>query len=525
MKTISLRSIFAIISCGILFTCCENFLTYDKYGEPANDNFWQTAADAGRAADGLYFWMGENGVVGRGFMHYYNCSDDVVTGRTQAGCAAMKNFIADYSRDVVDNWPIMYQLIKRCNDMILNVPEMDINDDVKNKALGQAYFFRAWVYFWLAPYYGDNGENGGIPIVEPGLEIDEMDVPRATSVRDNYAYCIDDFKKAAELLPTFSEWGESQYGCPHQTACWAYIAKVALWDAQYDPSSYATVIEYCDKVISSGAHDLASDFHALFSPSNNYSPEYLFSFPSSAVSGSILPGVLLENKGWREYNGWGYFTPTTDLLNAFDPADKRLPVTILKPGDTFRFLGQEKVYYSNESLSGMQFNKYMQPFEEEDAIGNTVNPNGDYPTTSLNIPAMRYAEVLLMKAEALIWQGVNGDEPLNLVRRRAGLSDVVNATREDLMKERRCELAGEFSHRMLDLLRWGVAKQYVEKPLYGYAVQLKSGIEISTSIDDMEITEIEAWPARSFNESVNHVFPIPTNEIAKGKNLVQNKGY
>lgn len=173
----------------------------------------------------------------------------------------------------------------------------------------------------------------------------------------------------------------------------------------------------------------------------------------------------------------------------------------------------------------MQFNKYMQPFEEEDAIGQTVNPNGDYPTTTLNIPVMRYAEVLLMKAEALIWQGKNGDDPLNQVRRRANLPKIKNATKEDLMNERRCELAGEFSHRMLDLLRWGVAKQYVEKPLYGYTVQLKNGIEIPTSVNDMIITEMEAWPARSFNESVNQVFPIPANEIAKGKNLVQNKGY
>lgn len=523
MKTILKACILVLVCTGLM--SCEDFLTYNKYGEPSSDNFWKTESDAMRAADGLYFFVGEAGVSGRGFMHYYNCSDDVVTGRTQAGCAAMKNFVADYSRDVVDNWPRMYQLIKRCNDIILNVPGMGISEETKNKVLGQAYFFRAWAYFWLAPYYGDNGENGGLPIMEPGLSVDQLDVPRTKSVRDNYTYCINDFKKAADLLPDLKEWDSADYGRPTRTACYAYIAKVALFDAQYDATAYATTIEYCDKVINGGKNKLLSKFEDVFNENNNYHDEYIFSFPSSEVAGSMLPGVMLENKGWGEYNGWGYFTPTIELVEAFETGDKRLPATILQPGDAFTFLGTQRIYYSNESLSGMQFRKYMHPFEAAGAVGTTVNPNGDYPTTSLNVPLLRYAEILLMKAEALIWQGRNGDEPLNQVRVRAGLSPKKNATKEDLMNERRCELAGEFSNRMLDLLRWGAAKQYVEAPLHGYSVKLKEGIQKPLSKEDMIISRIEAWPKRNFNPAVNHIFPIPVNEIAKSKNLLQNKGY
>ena len=511
---------------AILLMGCDDFLSYNKYGEPSDDIFWKTNEDALQAADGLYFFMGNDGVVGRGFMHYYNCSDDVITGRAQAGCDAMKNFIANYTRDVVNNWPVMYQLIKRCNDIILNVPDMDVDTDVKNKVLGQAYFFRAWAYFWLAPYYGDNGENGGIPIVKEGLSLEEMDVPRCAGVRENYAYCIEDFKRAADLLPEFSSWPVADWGRPHKSACWAYIAKVALWDAQYDAGSYATTITYCDYVINSGKHGLLDDFRDVFKIENNFSKEYIFSITSSATGGgSILPGVYLENKGWGAYNGWGYFTPTIELVNAFDPDDKRLPATILQPGDWVTFLGTTKIYYSNESFSGMQFNKFMDPYKNADAIGKTINPNGDYPTTDLNMPLIRYAEVLLMKAEALIWQGKNGDAPLNEIRVRTGLPPKVNATKEDLMNERRCELAGEYSHRMLDLIRWGVAKQFVEYELHGYKAGPKPGIEIPQSKDDLLIQEIKVWDTRTFNPNVNHVFPIPTNEIAKSRNLVQNKGY
>ena len=508
------------------FMGCDDFLSYNKYGEPSDDIFWKTSDDALQAANGLYFFMGEDGVVGRGFMHYYNCSDDIITGRTQAGCDAMKNFIANYTRDVVNNWPIMYQLIKRCNDIILNVPKMEIDINVKNRVLGQAYFFRAWAYFWLAPYYGDNGENGGIPIVKEGLSVAEMDVPRCASVRENYAYCIEDFKQAATLLPEFSEWPAADYGRPHKSACWAYIAKVALWDAQYDAKSYETTISYCDQVINSAKHGLLDDFTDVFKIENNFSKEYIFSITSSAIGGgSILPGVYLENKGWGIYNGWGYFTPTIELVNAFEAGDKRLPATVLQPGDNVTFFGATKIYYSNESFSGMQFNKFMDPYKIASPIGKTINSNGDYPTTNLNIPLIRYAEVLLMKAEALIWQGRNGDAPLNQIRARAGLPPKTNATKEDLMNERRCELAGEFSHRMLDLIRWGVAKQFVEDELHGYKAAPKPGIEIPQTKDELVINEITVWGKRTFNPSVNHVFPIPTNEIAKSRNLVQNKGY
>ena len=78
---------------------------------------------------------------------------------------------------------------------------------------------------------------------------------------------------------------------------------------------------------------------------------------------------------------------------------------MLVPGDKFTFLGNERTYYSTESASGMQFNKYMDPFRPADAIGTTVNPNGDNMTTDLSIPLIRFSEVLLWKAEALIWQG------------------------------------------------------------------------------------------------------------------------
>lgn len=519
----NMKKYIALAIAALTFVACEDFLTYERVGDPSTDNFWRTENDALRAADGLYFWSTNDGVVGRGFMHYYNCSDDIVTGRSQSGCDKMKNFVADYSRDVVNNWPEMYKLIKRCNDVIRFVPAMNISQDTKNNVLGQAYFLRGWAYLWIAPYYGDNGVNGGIPIVTEKAPIDSMDIARPKRVSENYEFCIADFKRAAMLLPYFDQLPKEQYGRPHKTACWAYIAKASLYNAQYDSKFYDTVILYSDSIINSGKHDLVPDFRQLFTIKNNFSKEYIWSFQSNHLTGSILPGAVFENKGWGQYNGWGYFTPTLSLVEAFEPGDERLSVTVLQPGDKMTYLGKERIYYSGESFSGMMCNKYSEPFTYSDAIGKIINTSGDNPTTKLSIPLIRYAEVLLWKAEALIWTGKNGDVPINQVRDRAGLLPKTNTTKADLMNERRCEFAGEFVNRFLDLVRWGVAKEACEKPLYGYAVTIKN--QPVQSKEDLEIKVIQVWPARTFDPTVNHVFPIPDKEIAKGKNLKQNHGY
>lgn len=519
MKNIIFKSI--ALATSLTLCGCDDFLSHVQEGEPSQENFWKVEADAVSAANGLYFWTSSEGITGRGMMWYENCSDDMVTGRPQSGGANIKNFVADYTRDVTDNWPVMYQIIKKCNDIIKNVPGMEISEKIKNETLGQAYFLRGWAYMWLAPYYGDNGENGGIPIVTEQTAFDDIDQPRAKSVSDNYKMCIEDFDKAATMLPAFKDWGTDQYGRPHKTAALAYAAKACLYNAQYDPGYYAKVIEYCDNIIP--YHQLVPTYADVFKMANNWSSEYIWSWTSTEEDGSKLPGVMLENKGWGLYNGWGYFMPTLELYNEFEEGDTRRAVTILKPGDTFTFLGTTRPYYSTESASGMQFNKYMDPFIAKDAIGTTVNPSGDNMTTDLSIPLIRFSEVLLWKAEALIWQGKNGDEPLNLVRVRAGLAPKKNATKEDLKHERRCELAGEFSGRHLDLVRWGDAQKQYSKPLHGYKTSLKTDADGNVLIDKVE--EIQIWDARSFNPAINHVMPIPQTEIDNSDNLKQNKGY
>ena len=99
----------------------------------------------------------------------------------------------------------------------------------------------------------------------------------------------------------------------------------------------------------------------------------------------------------------------------------------------------------------------MEPFTYSSPIGTFISPNGDHPTTALNPPLLRYAEVILIKAEAKLMQNKNADVEINMIRNRAGLASITNADMNELKKQRRCELAGELSDRHHDLVRWGDA--------------------------------------------------------------------
>lgn len=503
MKTYSIYFI-ALVA---LFCSCEHKLDIIPEGSPTNTNFWREEVDAIKGSNAMYEQFDGEEFYGRGFMWYMNASDDMVTGRSNGTADNVKNFSTNTinASYLADQWSMRYVVIKRANDVIRYVPRIDFSDQtLKNRVLGEAYFLRGLMYFQLTTNYAN--EKAGVPIVTEADSLNTDAIPRASNATDNYHMMEDDFKKAATLLPYFNTYSADDYGRAHKTAAWAYLSKTYLYE-----KDYANAEIYADSVIQSGKHQLLTNFADVFTVSNNWTSEYIWSaYSSAAVTGgwgSILPGVMLENKGWGKYNGWGYFMPTKELYDAFEKGDQRRAATILKPGDTFIFFGETRSYSSDNSLSGYQFNKYMEPFAHSNPEGAYISTNGDHPTTALNPPLLRYAEVLLIKAEAMLMQGKNADIYINMVRNRAGLESMNNADMDDLKRERRCELAGEWADRHRDLVRWGDAQSAYAQALHAY-----SGSVI--------------WQGRTFNPSVHDVWPVPQVEIDNsGGVITQNAGW
>lgn len=526
---------------------CSGFLERQKYGYGET---WETQAEVESAVVALWSNVSNNaeGVTGRGIMWFECCSDNMTVGRTQAEAEQIRNFLMTPTngRDVQDTWPEMYKVNAKANNLISTVPTMTsvLSDDYIEEVLGIAYFWRGLAMLWIAPYYGDNGPNGGIPIVLETTSTENVDVPRPTSVILNYDQIISDMRAAAERLPYLSELASNRVGFPHKAAAWALAARAALYAASYDNGGsanpnyyYNIVVEMCDNIMNltgADARDLYDDgtdqaFANLWRNENNYCEEYLFSLVGSYVDGPKFHGMSFQNGGWGLYNTWGYFQPTYGLYEAFEDGDNRRAATILYPGETIQFVGTQILFgsesYSISSDTGMTFRKFMSPWEDADCVGVHVSTNGDNSSNDLGMSLIRFADVLLMKAEALIALNGEGDSEartlLNRIRARAGLAEDSDATWAQLKNERRCELAFEFMpSRFVDLVRWGDAQEVCAQPTYGVSSHWDSATQ-SVVVDG----PVQYDSGRTFNPSVNHVFPIPAAALEGSVNLVQNQGY
>ena len=516
MKYLYLKIALTLFATCFLFSCNEDFLDIEPKGAPAVASFWKTETDAHLAANSLYSMNDFQGTYGRG-MHLYSLipSDDFIVGKSKGQIENIKNFFNDgtgsYTRDI---WAQHYIVIKRANDIINNVPLMDINTDVSDFVLGQAYFMRGLAYFQLSIIYGD--ENMGVPVVDENTET--FLLPRSENVSVNYNFAAADFTEAASLLPYFEDLSSEDYGKAHKNAAIGYLARTHFHNAQYDNSSWSKAIDACDLLINSGKNGLEPNFADAFTIANNWGQEYLWSVPSNKNGGSIFPGASLENKGWGKYNGWGYFAPTLELYESYDDNDLRRGATLLAFGDEFTYFGETRPYWSDINWSGFQFAKYLEPYSYEGAIH--LNGNGDHPTTDLNLPLLRYSHILLMKAEAQIMLGQNGDDAINQVRTRAGLPAISGATMDDIKYERRAEFAGELFGRYEDLIRWGDAATIIPMAVHG-----RDHVDKTDPNSTFEIIEI--WPARSqFDPTIHHVWPIPPQVLNTSEGtLIQNEGW
>ncbi|GHT21322.1 membrane protein [Bacteroidia bacterium] len=583
------------------FGGCEDFLQYEPYGPGDVNSFWKSEADVTSALNSFYVYAHFEETAGRGHYWFENCSDNMITGRPHEWADRVRNFQMAANDAESSFWTQMYRVIGKANDVLRFVPAMDIPQDLKNNALGTAYFFRAYGYLWLCPWYGDN-VNGGIPILDdkiPFGDVDALDVARPPKVTDNYDMIIDDMKKAGDLLGSWSEQKPADYGRPYNTAAWAFAARAALYAAQFGATGYYSdgskyhggqadekeyydvVIEMCEKVMTLDGdnkrelHRLADDhkfddpntnsyglpasnFSDLFRMENNFSKEYIYSIlgNGAARSGPKFHGMSFHNTGFGGYNTWGYYHPTAELYEAFEEGDTRRDATILAPGQkilhptaTGALPEERKIQLAvpgnignvkaSDIPTGLLNRKMHSVFELEGGYARDYWTSGDFQCNNLGVVVMRYADILLMKAEALIWSQSEGNGEaktlLNQIRERAGLLANSDATKAQLKNERRCELAFEFlPSRHLDLVRWGDAESVYKQPVHGYVPRFKTvgddkfvfNQPAKTDIINRPVPTSEMLEGRVFNPVINHVFPIHQNILSTSKGvLIQNDGY
>lgn len=429
---------------------------------------------------------------------------DIIAGNSVVGAGGgddgietiqLANFVAGPDNfGVIDLWRGPNPGILYCNNVIETLPGMDINPAVKDRCIGEARFLRANYYFILVQLFGD------VPVsLTPAKPGDDL-FPARTSREEIYnSIIIPDLLEAIHLLPRREEYSNQDKGRASKGAAAGLLAKVYLTLGQYDKC-----IEMCNQVESLG-YTLNPDYSDCFGGEerNKNTAESLFEIQYLGLTKAgfwddenqanwLSTYMGPRNTGWVG-GGYGWNQPTEEFVKLYEAGDLRKDKTILyEGGPAF----DNKQYKSSMSGTGYNVRKFLVPL--------SVSP--DYNTNPASIIALRYADVLLMKAEALNELGNTGQaaEPLYEVRKRAGLTnlaDVQNLTqaamREKIRKERRIELAFE-GHQWFDIIRWDGGQ---------YALNFLHSIG-------------------KVNAQTKHLLlPIPQREIDANPNLKQNPGY
>lgn len=542
----------AVVTMGLSASSCADFLDVQPEGNPNQGGYFQTDKEAEDAIGAVYWIFDKEETWGRNLFWEQGCGDDMVCN--QSRWPSLMNF--QYTGDespLTDNWEKMTEYIARANWVVagLKAKGVDKLTAVETRTLGEALFMRAFLHFHIAYRYGR--ADNGCPFIRYEVYPNYTETMLSTipsqqaMVMDNYKLIEDDLKEAAGYLPFFETYGAEDQGRAHKVAAWALQVKLYAYWAYHDKTKWELIPDLVDKIEKEGNRALLGDFADVFKMANNYSSEYIWSATGTGrkEGGPRFPGVCLVNKGWGIFNGWGSLKPSRSLWEEYEEGDTRRDISVYSYGMTIKYFGAEQPFTDpagDKIVSGFMFAKYMEPYtygqrvlDEEGNVDASktvlsnpyVSTNGNDMTTDLNIPLIRFAEMVLFKAEALIEMGEGGKAAIELNRltQRCGLGQpYATATMEDLMHERRCELAGEFTDRFMDLKRW---KQYDKLEQQQYD---RVPVDPSKAYDPDTNPWAEKqviWPVggieRKFEPEFDLVFPYPPLEVTKANGkLKQN---
>ncbi len=487
---IKTKHIYIILAMVFIASCSDDFVDVDPPFANSADYF-NSEEDYQNALIGAYDLLQTtyiNVMIGE------IASDNTLSGGESATDVIGIQEIDEMQHNPVnqqlrDIWGWMFSGVNRANYIMQYEDKTPFPG--KENVIAQTRFLRAYYYFELVKFFGD------VPLVRDRVVEfgDERDIPKAPK-EDVYALIEEDLIYAANNLPL----QQSETGRATKGAAQALLGKAYLYQEKY-----AEAADVLQEVINSGQYALLEDYSTMFENNNENNIESVFEVQYTDKEGAGFGclqcsegNIAVGFNGIRNYSGpvfgsgFSFNVPTQDVVDAFEDGDTRLETAILdieawaeETGATYAIGFKHTGYYNR---------KYIARQGDAD-IGdaNLTNPN--------NYRAIRYADVLLMAAEALASPEVGNDSQaliyLNQVRERAFGSTANNLSvggtglRNAIQQERRVELVGE-GHRFFDLVRTG---------------------EAANAID-------------GFQTGKNEVFPIPLIEIElAGNQWEQNPGY
>ena len=533
----------ALLVTGAMAGCKKMDLSrLDRYTEL---NFWQSDANVNNALNNVY-----NRIYNSNYYFYNEALSD--NAYTRLGISAgmvdaisSGNFTSTLSR-FLGEWDYYYTGIKAANLFLENVDKnTTLPRDLVDRMKAEVRFVRAFHHFKLMTWWGD------IPLLKEDPTIDEAKTIARTPRAEVLQFILDELDAAAAVLPTKNQYAEADRGRITKAAAKALKARVLL----YEGDRMAEVASICEELMNAqnenGTYSLFPNYAGLFDVANEYNSEVIFDLqyvPNLRTWGEHIDFVPIS-AGARGNN----LAPTQELVdsyvmlngmpidaagsgydesNPYSGRDPRLAATIVTHGSTWK------------NANGTTQTIYIKPGSDPDASAkNEYKPSGQGTATGyywrkyydptavagfnsgLNLIMIRYADVLLMYAEAKDALGQMTEEVWNKtirpLRVRAGFTDPAAlsypSSGEDITEiirnERRAEFVLEDS-RIYDIRRWRIADEVLNGWAHGAQYE-------DPSVDNGYIRA----QLRTFDASKHYLWPIPAAEIGKNPNLTQNDNY
>ena len=508
---------FYLLTLLLLSSCAD--LEQSSISSIDKENFYGSKEDIETAINGIYQEFTVDGFYGM-FNNQSVYINDLQTDYVKAGAQTNSAHIRELSNFAIQPtnlfvsyaWEEHYKAINRANVVIDKVEGAGFLDDqTKQNYINEARFLRGFVYFNLVRYFG------GVPIV---LHDGEGEGASRNSVDEVYEQIVADLTAAEQLPANYTSLDSKA----NSLAASAILSKVYLTWAQTSTEKgkanqkdyYQKAVNYAQKVIDSGKYSLLDKFIDNWSVDKKHGPEHIFSIEHDRTINANVSGHCTFATNWDDAEP--VLLATSDkYYEQTDPRDQRRDGSWAK-----------RIYNPN---TGTDYEFTIPRFRKYIDSLNFANPasSGNAAGQSTNTVIIRYAEVLLIKAEAeneLNGPTVAAYDAINQVRRRAYWSPYLNIQntpsdgsdldlaglskeefRERLREERRLEFVLE-GQRWFDLIRWHILVKYVK----------------ANTPTDAETLGTKTTKIQNVSKK-NYLLPLPQEQIILNPNLEQNWGY
>lgn len=451
-----MKKIISILILSTILLSCSDSLDVTPIGKLMGGNFPVTDDDAIAITNGVYV---PNVGISTSLAYMIDLTTETtVSGENPNSGGGLLGLMQwePTNSYVTSVWTAFYVGITSANDVIDKLSaSQTISQSIKNRSTGEAKFLRAYYYFYAVQFWGE------VPLV---LHNNEGTGTTRAAIDDVYTQIVDDLTSAADNLPQASEYADSDKGRASKGAAYALLSKVYLvWGQTSETggtssskSKFQKSIEAANNVT---GYKLEENYLDNWAVNNKNGKESIFSTQhasSTAADGS--GGNHLAHCAFS--SGFSNSTPhvlISDIkfYNAFDDRDQRKEGTYAK----------ELYNPSTSSIFIFTLPRYRKYIDTNDPLGSASNRN-------INRSVLRYADILLIKAEAIneLNNGPSSEayEAINQVRRRAFRHSLTEPSTDDvpsgldytsfkkaLQSERLFELTYEQSH-WLDLVRWKI---------------------------------------------------------------------